>query len=167
MPPASKKSVALAEPGDGGSCEDWKRKLAGTASLAASVLLVIDVVTDHGFTLTLVGAGVALMLLSALLNSLSSVFYARTTNEATKDCSAAKLNLLVILNMLVMDAFIYEEETYNHWGHSANVIKEERTFAFVVELFVAGLIIWNINTQFKKDKPKKQSKPKPKGTGMV
>lgn len=44
--------------------------------------------------------------------------------------------------------FMYEEEEYNHWGHSDNVLRRERTMAAFLALFIAGLIGASIVKQY-------------------
>ena len=35
-------------------------------------------------------------------------------------CQGIKDNLITIANLLALDSFLYEEETYNYWGHTEN-----------------------------------------------
>ena len=58
-------------------------------------------------------------------------------------CQGIKDNLITIANLLALDSFLYEEETYNYWGHTENELIKERSTAVVLELFIAGWIAYS------------------------
>lgn len=58
-------------------------------------------------------------------------------------CQGIKDNLVTIVNLIALDSFLYEEATYNYWGHTENELAKERTGAVIIELFIAGWIAYS------------------------
>ena len=71
----------------------------------------------------------------------------------TLACQGIKDNLITIANLLALDSFLYEEETYNYWGHSDNQLMKERSTAVILELFIAGWIAYSVLKMYGGTKP--------------
>jgi hypothetical protein len=118
--------------------------------------LVVDVVLSHAFSITLCfWAGVCLAG-SAMLNFIAfrCIYTGGVHGDAehqkeAKDGMVADIGAFI--NLLALDAFLYEESTYNRWGHSENVLKEERLGAAFIEIAIAGYVMVNVVKQQAKD----------------
>ena len=95
-------------------------------AFCAALLLVIDVATGHQHTVLTCGAAAGLLLLSAVCYFVTAECCSFTQTQAELDSKVGKLLLLMLVCVMFLDGWLYEEATYNHWGHSANVLKEER-----------------------------------------
>ena len=68
-------------------------------------------------------------------------------------CQGIKDNLVTMINLLALDSFLYEEETYNFWGHNENQLNKERFSAVVLELCIAGWIAYSVLKLYGGTKP--------------
>ena len=85
-------------------------------------------------------------------------------------CQGIKDNLVTMINLLALDSFLYEEETYNYFGHSGNVLVEERKMGILLEVVCAFVIFHVVQQQYAKEKswrPKSMGGAQGKGGAMV
>ena len=64
-------------------------------------------------------------------------------------CAALKADLIALFNLIALDTFLYEEQHYNHFGHSENVLKEERAIGALFEVSIAFWILHNLTKPYK------------------
>ena len=62
---------------------------------------------------------------------------------------AAKDTALAIVNLIALDTFLYEESTYNFFGHANNVLKQERNMGAAFEIAIAGFIALSVYKQYR------------------
>ena len=123
--------------------------IARIFAIVAMILLMSDVVLNHQHSITLCFWAACSLTVSMLLN-LIGVYYIYTggssdDKEHARISSSAWLgDAAAIANLIALDMFLYEETSYNHWGHSENVLKEERLGGAFVELAIAMWIFYNI-----------------------
>jgi len=55
---------------------------------------------------------------------------------------------IAFINLVCLDAYLYEEGQYNHWGHTENVLRNERTAAAVLEVILATAIFGSVRRQY-------------------
>ena len=143
---------------------DCARLSATLLAFTALLLLILDVVLGHSHTLLACTAAAGLLLIAAFINFLRSLCL--TDAEKKKANIAICHNVICIVNIMTLDSFLYEEETYNYFGHTENELKKERTVAAFLELFIAILISWTIWKEYRKP-PAGGSFKKPKPSSMV
>jgi len=119
-------------------------------AFCAALLLVIDVATGHQHTVLTCGAAAGLLLLSAVCYFVTAECCSFTQTQAELDSKVGKLLLLMLVCVMFLDGWLYEEATYNHWGHSANVLKEERLAGAVAEICVAALTVYIMYLHFRR-----------------
>lgn len=62
---------------------------------------------------------------------------------------AAKDTALAIFNLIALDTFLYEETTYNFFGHANNVLKQERSMGAALEIAIAAFITLSVYKQYR------------------
>jgi len=119
-------------------------------AFAASLLLILDVITGHMHTLIACTSAAGLLLLAAIINWIRSCCLFDLKKKLA--AQAACYYFVCVINVLTLDGFLYEEETYNYFGHKDNELKRERTMGAVLELFIAALISYCIYREYRKPK---------------
>ena len=108
-------------------------------SLAAMCFLIVDVILGHKHTVVMCMWAGVLLLASAFANLIAQLCIFESEHNRLA-CQAVKDALIAIANLIALDSFLYEEENYNHWGHSENVLRQERWMGVFIEIFIAGYI---------------------------
>jgi hypothetical protein len=152
----------------------YTRLAASFLSFSAGLVLLADVVVlaidfRHIRDIQWCFYAGALVAAAGFINMVSLCFVADPQNRGAA-CYAFRWDLLFLMNIVALDGFLFEEETYNHWGHPENVLREERNFGACLEVAVAAGIFMTITKQYVKEKKpvlKLAKGNKAKGKGMV
>ena len=157
MPPA-KKSAAPSKLEEN---TDYRFFLLPSSLLALSAMciLIVDLILGHQHSVVLMMWAAGLLGIGAFINAVSMLFISDPAHTAAA-CTALKDSGVVFANLLTLDSFLYEEQSYNYWGHSDNELKNERTFAAVVELGIAMYLVYSVHKLHAKDRANARAKAK-------
>ena len=152
-PPAKQKvEVVYSEAPESESCIAVNLYLcARIMSLFAMCVLIADVVLSHRHSVLFATIAGGLLTSAAGFNLLSTLcnYDGDPYSRAAK--AAMKADLIALVNIICLDAFLYEEQSYNRWGHAENVLKQERTVGALLEVLIAMWIFWHVSRAIKKD----------------
>lgn len=149
-PAAPQASRSLA-PDDGTlGCRFNVKGIARLLSIVAMMLLMTDVVLSHKNSVMFCTIAAGLLFGSMLLNlmALTCIYTGGVIGDeehAAAANSSWKADAAALANLIALDSFLYEETSYNHWGHSENVLREERLFAAFLEVAIALWIFFNVS----------------------
>ena len=125
-------------------------------ALCAAAGLVADVALAHQHSITICTAAAFCLVIATISHLLVQL---SCTDEHQKLVAwvAAKDTTLTIFNLVALDTFLYEETTYNFFGHSSNELKQERNLGAVLEIGVAVYIVWTVHKQYRNVKSSQES----------
>ena len=132
----------------------------------AALVLILDVCLAHAHQIIAGMTAGGMILTAALINLFRQCCL--TGLKKKQACTALSDNIILLINLFALDSFLYEESTYNHWGHSENQLKSERTLGAFLEIFIAIIATWTIYRMYKKQTEaymKKQESFKKKRAG--
>ena len=149
------------------------RLTANLLALVAMLVLIADVVlatwagVEHTVLFCLIAVCVLLLTLGC---HLGTTCLSDEEGHKALGRAAACDSLICLINVVCLDSFLYEEETYNYFGHSGNVLVEERKFGILLELVCSFIIFHVVQKQYAKAKswrPKSMEMGSGKSSSMV
>ena len=126
--PPSKASAAPAGESSA-SCRFNLKAFSRVFELVAMFLLICDVVLNHKHQILFATWAAGCLLAGVVVNLVSEKCIYTGGMPGDEEHAAAanngwKSDAAALINIIALDGFLYEEEHYNHWGHTDNVLAE-------------------------------------------